>query len=336
MTPTKTQILGCGQNFPKQIVKSDDIFQMIKSESQYNIASNWMSGQMGIIERRFASEGVKPSDLAVPAAIQAMRNSNVNADDIDMVIFCGIESDQPEPATAHTIANKLGINAKRTFDVSNACFGFIDGMEIACNFINSKSIDCALIVTSEIFSKPVSSLLDKLKKGMDRKKALKAIGFLSLGDAGGAVVLGRSKNGVSGFDVFNTKTLSDEVNRCHYRVRKNGGFQGQMQMAHLSALMIKGHTQILDETLNKLGWDRFDWVLSHQIGQRPFERISQLNRVKPSKMIKTFDKFGNIASATFPVNFHKLAVNAKVKSGERIGGMFAGSGLVYGQIGYTM
>jgi 3-oxoacyl-[acyl-carrier-protein] synthase-3 len=60
-----------------------------------------------------------------------------------------------------------------------------------------------------------------------------------------------------------------------------------------------------------------------------------MNGVSPSKMIKTLDKLGNITSATFPVNFKKLGDEEKVTKGDRIGGCFAGSGLVVGQFGYT-
>jgi 3-oxoacyl-[acyl-carrier-protein] synthase-3 len=338
----KVQILSAASNLPQSVIKTDDLFEEINCEQQYGIPNDWMSNDMGINERRFADANTSPSELALPAAEKAIKTSGVSPDKIDMIIFCGIERDQPEPATAHTIANKLGINAQKTFDVSNACFGFVDGLQIGCSYISSGVIDHALIVTSEVFSKPVSHLIDKLKKGVSIEKAKKLIGFLSLGDAGGAVVLGRSLNGESGFDLFNTKTLSDQVKRCNYHVN-NGEFNGQMDMGPLAAYMVKGHTQIIDETLKLLKWDGFDLLISHQIGKKPFERLSKISGIKDQHSnlkydnhIKTFNYLGNIASATFPVNFEKLLQHDKVGESKRIGGMFAGSGLVYGQIGYTM
>lgn len=51
-------------------------------------------------------------------------------------------------------------------------------------------------------------------------------------------------------------------------------------------------------------------------------------------MIKTFDKLGNIASATFPINFNRLPKNVKLRTGDKISGCFAGFGVVIGQFGY--
>ena len=103
----------------------------------------------------------------------------------------------------------------------------------------------------------------------------------------------------------------------------------------MAAAFIRYNNKLIDETLAKLGWDKFDWMLSHQIGKKPFEKISGMNGVNPNSMIKTFDKLGNITSATFPVNFQKLCVEEQVNSGDRVGGCFAGSGLSIGQFGYT-
>ncbi|MGH1540171.1 MAG: ketoacyl-ACP synthase III [Arenicella sp.] len=334
MTPFKTKIHSVGTHLPKQVIKSDDIFKEIKSEQQYNIPTDWMSKNMGIVERRVAPDSAQPSELAIPAAEKAIKNSNIDKKDIDAVIFCGIERDRPEPATAHTIADELNINASIAFDVANACFGFIDGMNIAAKFINSGTAKYALVVTGEVPTKILKTVVKNLKKGMDQASAKNLIGALSVGDAGGAVLMGRSDDS-SGFELFRTFSQSQHTKKCYYQFDENGVFDGQMRMANLAALMIRNHSQLIQNTLDQLGWNEFDWMLSHQIGQRPFDKISELKGINPKRMIKTFDKLGNVASATFPINFHKLSKNGKVKPGERIGGCFAGSGIVIGQFGYS-
>lgn len=329
----KVQIYSASSYLPSHSVSSIDLFEEIKSDQQYGIPSNWMSDDMGVVERRMAPINTKPSELATRAAEKALLESGLEPSEIDMIIFCGIERDHIEPATAHTISNNLGINAKKTYDVSNACYGFIDGLENACNNIILNKVDTALIVTAELFSRPVQKLIDQMKSGIGIDNAKKNIGFLSLGDAAGAVVLGRSKNNISGFQIFNTGTLSDEVKRCHYNVDSDI-FCGQMEMGKLSAYMIRAQKHIKDDTLDQLGWSEVDCLLSHQIGKAPFDRLSQL--IDKASHIKTYDYLGNIASATFPVNFEKMLKSDKFKQGSRIMGMFGGSGLVYGQVGYRL
>lgn len=337
ITKKKTKIHSTGVYLPPEIVKSDDLFAEIHSEKQYGIATDWMSKKMGIIERRVAPIDAKPSDLAIPAAQKALENApNINPQEIDLVIFCGIERDQPEPATAHTIQDRLGLNASHAFDIANACFGFVDAMQIATNYISCGIVKYALIVTGEIPTQVMRSISNTLKDGVDIKTARNLIGALSLGDAGGAVIIGITENDdTSGFKLFNTTSHSHMADKCMYKWRSDGTIDGTMMMGTLAGAFIKCHHNLMKDTLSKLGWDSFDWMLSHQIGQKPFERISDMNGIQPSKMIKTMDKLGNITSATFPINFDKLEKESKIKKGDRIGGCFAGSGIVIGQLGYT-
>ena len=331
----KMQILGCGSHLPKDIVKSDDLFEEIKSEQQYGIAKDWMSKKMGILERRVSNYTTQPSQLAIPAASKAIKSANINPKKIGLIIFCGIEKDYSEPATAHNIQDQLGLNAKYVFDVSNACYGFIDSMMIASSFIQNNNIEYALVCTGEIPSKVLRRAVDGLREGLDIKRARNVIGALSVGDAGGAVILGKSIDNKSGFDLFNTISDSQHTQKCVYKIGEDGLPDGQMLMGPITNAIIKAHENMIDDTLLKLGWHDFNWMLSHQMGRKPFDRISNLRGVGKHKMIKTFDKLGNITSATFPVNFEKLSNSDKVRKGDRIGACFAGSGLAIGQIGYV-
>ncbi|MFT6408656.1 MAG: 3-oxoacyl-[acyl-carrier-protein] synthase-3 [Arenicella sp.] len=333
----KAKIFSTGVHLPSQVVKSVDLLEEIRSECLYGIDKNWMSETMGIEERRMAPDAAKPSDLAIPAARDALRKiPEIDTQHIDLVIFCGIERDQPEPATAHTIQNALGLNARYAYDVANACYGFIDAMHIATNYIECGIVRYALVVTGEVPTRVLKAAVEVLKSGVDVKTARNIIGALSVGDAGGAAILGvADNNDSSGFELFNTISVSSHVDKCIYKQRQDGSIEGHMIMGQLAGMFIRNHHKLIDDTLNQLGWKDFDWMLSHQIGKRPFDKLSNMNGVTPNKMIKTLDKLGNITSATFPVNFNKLVEEQHVRSGDKIGGCFAGSGFVVGQFGYT-
>lgn len=337
MSSPKVKINSVGTYLPSEVVHSDDLMVEIDSENRYDMPSDWMRTVMGIEERRISAVGSKPSDLAIPAAREAIESCpGLKPEDIDLVIFCGIERDQPEPATAHTIQNALGLNASHAFDMANACFGFVNAMEIASNYIKCGIVKHALVVTGEVPSKVMRAAVEALKSGVDIKTAHKIIGALSVGDAGGAAVIGASEmDEPSGFELFNTVSYSSYVEKCIYKKNEDGQFEGQMVMGQMASAFIRYNNRMLDDTLTKLGWDQFDWMLSHQIGKKPFERLSGVLGVSTDNMIKTYDKLGNITSATFPVNFQKLCQQGNASTGDRIGGCFAGSGLAIGQFGYT-
>lgn len=337
-TEFKVKIHSVGTYLPSDIVTSDSLFEEFNSERRFGIATDWMTNQMGIIERRMAPDGTLPSELAIPAAQQAIDNcENISLDEIDLVLFCGIKGDQLEPSTAHGIQKSLGLTAKNAFNVSDACFGFMDGIQVGANYIKAGDARYVLIVTGEIPSEIVRGILKVLKrKDMTAEEAKKKIGLLSLGDAGGAVVLGPSYGyEASGFQGFNNVSLSRHYHKCHYNIDANGQIDGHMRMAGLSVAMVKEHSKLIKKTLNDAGWVKLDWLLSHQIGKQPFDSLAKSIGVDKSKAIQTFRKLGNITSATFPISYAKLLNSAKVKVGERIGCLYAGSGATVGQATFT-
>lgn len=335
-TNRKIQILSTGTYLPKRRIKSDDIFSDIKTELRYGIPECWMSKEMGIEERRAAPSGTLPSTLAIEAGERALASiDGVNPDDIDLVIFCGIERDRPEPATAHTVQNALGLKARKVFDLANACYGFVDGLETASAYLASGLCRYALVVTGEVSYKISRNISSQLKNGVSVSRAKEIIGALSVGDAGGAVILGNSRNGKSGFNFFNSLCDSRHVNQCYYTERADGHIDGQMLMGRIVAHGMKMHRNLWADTVKKAGLNKVDWLLSHQTGKRNFEALSKMGGVSQQRMTKTFDKLGNITTATFPVNFD-LLVSESARHGDVVGGLFAGSGLTVGQFGYTV
>ena len=333
----RTQMIAVGTYLPDQVVTSDDIMKEIDTEKNYDLPYDWMSEDMGIFERRMVSEDQSPSELAIYAAEQALASCpDLNPDVIDAVIFCGIERDMPEPATAHVVQRALGLNAAHVFDVANACYGFLEGLILVSSLVEAGLITHGLVVTGEISTKMSRRVMQQLKAGMSKQAAKHLWGMLSVGDAGGAIIVGASVNGHSGFMKFHQKSRSQHVKLCQYRWLKNGDVEAHMNMAQIVARGLKLNKQIYQETLDELGWDKVDWAIAHQTGRTAFEHAVSLHGIDKRKIMKTYPELGNITTATLPVSFNKLVCSDRLKTGDKIGGLFAGSGLVAGQFGYVV
>lgn len=108
-----TKIESVGIYIPEQRVSSEEIADYVDSESNYGIPKDWMSTEMGILERRMSDENALPSGLAIAACEDALRGIDKN--ELEVVIFCDIEHNQPEPDTAHRIQKNTGANGKLCF-----------------------------------------------------------------------------------------------------------------------------------------------------------------------------------------------------------------------------
>jgi len=329
----QSKVISSGIYLPKQVVKSDHLLEQINSEKNYGIPANWMSKYLGIKERRMASPDAKPSDLAIPAARMAIEScDDIRPDEIDSVYFCGIERDMPEPATAHIIQNALGLNARTALDLSNACFGFVNGIEAATKDIKLGEARYALVVTSEVSTKVMLAAVKLLETGIAKNQAKMILGALTVGDAGGAVILGPS-NTTRGFSAINKRTDSSKYPLCYYKM-EGGQPSGRMDMRRITNAIYAEHQQMISSTFEVTGTE-FDWALCHQTSAIQFGRIAKLAGLPESSVVKTFEKLGNIASASFPVGFNKLVSGGKVKRGDKVACCFSGSGISIGQFGYT-
>ena len=104
----------------------------------------------GIRERRWWADGVTFVEGAAMAGAKAISESGVDPAGIGLMINTSISRKYLEPSTAVAIHHALGLpRSCQNFDVTNACLGFVNGMEIAAAMIDSGLVDYALIVNGE-------------------------------------------------------------------------------------------------------------------------------------------------------------------------------------------
>ena len=109
-----------------------------------------------------------------------MKKAGVTADQIDLIIVATITPDMPFPSTACLVQRKIGARRAAAFDLEAACSGFIYGLEIAQQFIMSRTYDTVLVIGAE-----------KLSSIVDWKDRNTCVLF---GDGAGAAILQNRPN----------------------------------------------------------------------------------------------------------------------------------------------
>src|ERR1039458_9876859 len=92
------------------------------------------------------------SDMAAKAAQRAMKMAGVTADQINLIIIATVTPDMPFPSTACLVQHKIGAKKAAAFDLEAACSGFIYGLEVAQQFIMSRTYDTVLVIGAEKLS----------------------------------------------------------------------------------------------------------------------------------------------------------------------------------------
>lgn len=152
----------------------------IYDEAQYydnNIKKiDRMRKMVGFYKRRVVDKDVTPSDLSIEAAKNLINDMKIDKNTIDALIYVVQKPDFMAPATSFYIHNKLGLSEEcAVFDVNQGCPGWIYGLWIASQMIESKTNKRILLLAG-----------DTPSAGMDPKDRISTPVF---GDGGTATLL---------------------------------------------------------------------------------------------------------------------------------------------------
>lgn len=141
-------IAGIGFCVPENIVTNEEFVKNV------NTTGDWIYSKIGIRERRIASKEQALSDLAYPAALQALQASGITSQELDLIIVCAINHDRRVPTTSVILQKKLGAEKCAAFDVNvGGCPGSCYSLVIGQQFVENGMYKNVLVVSGEIYSK---------------------------------------------------------------------------------------------------------------------------------------------------------------------------------------
>ena len=106
-----------------------------------------MEERTGIQRRWYAPDDWVTSDLALPAARQALERAGRRPEDVDLILVGTDSPDYMTPATSAVLQHKLGATNAGTFDIGCACASFPTGLATAAGWLAANpSIQTVLVV----------------------------------------------------------------------------------------------------------------------------------------------------------------------------------------------
>jgi len=123
------KIIGIGSFSPDFAVNNADFSKFIETDDE------WITSRTGIKTRHFNIGGTN-LDMAVKAAERALESASVNSESIDMIIACTATPDYLYPSLSCLMQNKIGAVNAFAVDISVACTGFINALDIAHSYLS--------------------------------------------------------------------------------------------------------------------------------------------------------------------------------------------------------
>lgn len=308
-----------------EIVTSAQIDELLAPAYEHAGLRGGMLEQLaGIVERRWWPADVTFADAAAMAGAKALAEAGVDPADVGLLIDTSVCRERLEPSASVDVHRQLGIStACMNFDLSNACLGFLSGMQLAATMIDAGQIDYALIVDGEGSRYTQQVTIDRLNAGgATREDILENFATFTLGSGGAAMVLGRASLHSQGHRFVGGVTRA----ATEYNQLCLGDLEGMRtdSRALLEAAVILARDTWTDAR-DHFDWDDLDMYVIHQVSKMHTEAITRALDIDPQRVPQSFPTRGNIGPASIPFT---LALNAEgLTPGDRIACMGIGSGL---------
>lgn len=320
-------ISGLGYYLPEKVLTNQDLEKMVDTSDE------WIRQRTGIELRHIAGENELPSDMALKASLQALKKSKIQPKDLDFILVATVYPDQLMPNTACELQKKLGISNIPALDISAACSGFVYGLSIASQYIQTGTYKNILVVGTET--------LHHITNYEDRTTCV------LFGDGAGAFVVSQVNNPEKGCIYYQKLNAYGDLGDLLFipapgarqASKKESVVEKQAFCIHMEGQKVfKKAVQIMceayEKTLKDTGRtpDQIDWLVPHQANERILKKFCKITSFPEEKVIFDIKEIGNTSSASIPLSMARAVEQGKIKRGQDILVIAIGGGMTSGSI----
>ncbi|MFC7405931.1 3-oxoacyl-ACP synthase III [Georgenia alba] len=310
---------------PRVVTSAEFEERLATARSRLRLPANLLERVSGVRERRWWDEGTAFEDMAAEAGSKALAEAGVDPGDVGLLINTSVSRNQLEPSVAVRVHDRMGLSSRAlNFDITNACLGFVNGIQMASAMIDAGQIDHAVVLGAEDVSRTQEDTLARLaQEDSTREDFADQFASLTLGDGAAAAVVGRASDRPDGHRVLGgvARAGTEHHGLCV------GSF-GKMT-TDTKNLLAKGLRLVVGawREAESDGWDwsAMDRYVTHQISTPYTNAIVDAVDLDPQVVPITFDRWGNVGPASIAMTLSEQAES--LRPGDRVMCLGVGSGL---------
>ncbi len=318
------KILATGRYLPELEVSNDLLRQ--RFDAAFPQFVDKMEESSGIRKRWHAAEDQAASDLALPAARQALERAGLRPEDLDLIVLGTDSPDYTTPATSTVLQHKLGAKNAGSFDVGCACASFPTGIAAAASIMaTSPAIRNVLVVGVY--------LMHKLAQATDPL-------VFFYGDGAGAAVLTAAD--APGF--VGAAFHADGAYAQHWGIYAGGTAEPATEEAVRAGRTAVTMRERYPPEINHEGWPRLvrrlakdsgfavsdiDFVIFTQVRKPSIELVMKELGLPLERTHSVMEEWGYTGSACIPMALDDALEKKRIAPGSLL--VLVGSGVGYNQ-----
>ena len=271
-------IVGMGTALPSDRLTNKDL------EATLDTSDEWIVERTGIRERRIAGPDDTTVSLATAACAEAIKDSGVDPEIIDVLVVATVTPTQRLPATSAFVQDNLGLSCG-AFDLVAACSGFVYSLVIADSLVRTGNSRAALIVGAET----LSTIVDPTDRATK----------ILFGDGAAAGVLLPS---APGYGVLGSDLGCDGSAAGILDIPRGGEFV-HMEGKEVFRRAVRACIDSAQTALDRAGVaaSDIDLFVPHQANTRIIDAIIDRIGLDNARTVRNLDKYGNTSAASIPL-----------------------------------
>ena len=98
---------------------------------------------------RDLAKGETAHEHIISSMNKALEQAKLDANDIDLLIYCGVGKGFIEPSNAYLYAKEMGMKSTECFDVVDACMSWTRAMQLCSGFLKANTYKKIMVITGE-------------------------------------------------------------------------------------------------------------------------------------------------------------------------------------------
>jgi len=319
------RIAGLATYVPPHVLTNADLEKLVETSNE------WILQRTGIRERHIVEKGQGTSDLAEPAARQAIREAGITPEDIGFIVVGTTTPDTIFPSTACMLQHRIGATRAWGFDLGAACSGFTYALTTAMQMVATGAHDHALAVGADV----MSSIIDYT----DRTTCV------LFGDGAGAVVVSAASDDEphiidfaheidgSGGPALCMPAGGSRLPASHETVDQRLHYVKQ-DGAAVFKFAVRKTEEICRRVLERNGLEGtdLDLFVSHQANRRIITAAAERLGLPEEKVVINLGNYGNTTAATIPLALADAVQEGRLKKGNLVLLTSVGAGFTVGAV----
>ena len=325
-----------GYELPPVVVTSQELEVRLRPVYQaLHMPEGQLEALTGIRERRWWEPGFPVSQGATMAARKALAMSNLQAKDLEVLIYAAVCREQFEPATACRVAAALGARPDVVFDLSNACLGVLNGIVEIANRIELGQVRAGMVVSCETAREINDVMIDTMLQKLNMETFKTSVATLTGGSGAVAVLVtdGSFEKSPRRRLLGGTTQAAPQYHAlCRWGIETVLSAAKQFMSTDSVSVLKYGvdlGMRTWDAFLHRVGWasDMVDKIICHQVGASHRDLILKTLGISPHKEYSTYSFLGNMGTVSLPLTAALAEEREFLLPGDRVGFLGIGSGL---------